>query len=111
MQEIRNILVERILSLQFSIERSLHSLRKGHDVSPDPYDLAVSEADTGLEHAIRERNRLLLLSLHAALARMEHGFYGICEECGNPISRKRLLANPATKVCLECKSREERLNS
>jgi DnaK suppressor protein len=107
LQNFKRILAERILALQDSIDRSIHCLKKGNDSFPDPYDLAASEADTSMELAIRERDRLLLLSLREALVRLERGGFGICESCGEAISIKRMLANPAATVCIECKAREE----
>jgi DnaK suppressor protein len=109
LRKIKRILAERILTLQDSIDRSIHCLKKGNDSFPDPYDLAASEADTSMELAIRERDRLLLLSLREALARIDRGGFGICESCGEAISIKRMLANPAATVCIECKAEEEML--
>lgn len=107
LRKIKRILAERILTLQDSIDRSIHGLKKGNESLPDPYDLAASEADTSMELAIRERDRLLLLSLREALARIERGRFGICESCGEAISIKRMLANPTAAVCIDCKAEEE----
>jgi DnaK suppressor protein len=41
-------------------------------------------------------------SIDAALERLRRGDYGICEECDQPISPKRLNAVPWTRYCLEC---------
>jgi DnaK suppressor protein len=111
LKNIKRILAERILTLQDSIDRSIHGLKKGNEPVPDPYDLATSEADTSMELAIRERDRLLLLSLREALARIERGCFGICESCGGAISIKRILANPAAAVCIECKADQEKTGS
>jgi DnaK suppressor protein len=111
-QELRIIkrrLAERVRALQDSIDRSIHCLKKGNDPLPDPYDLASSESDTSLELAIRERDRFLLLSFREALGRIEKGSYGACERCGGAIAVKRLMANPATTVCIGCKTEEESL--
>lgn len=107
-RHMKRILMERVLALQESIDRSLQGLRQGNGVSPDLYDLAVTEADTSMELAISEQNRLRLISLREALVRMENGRFGICESCGEPIPRKRLLANPVAQVCVPCKAREEK---
>jgi DnaK suppressor protein len=109
LQNFKCILAERILTLQDSIDRSIHCLKKGKESLPDPYDLAASEADTSMELAIRERDRSMLLSLYEAIGRIEKGRYGICEQCGELISIKRLMANPATTVCIECKAEAEHL--
>ncbi len=47
--------------------------------------------------------------LDNALRRIELGTYGICEECGDKIPVKRLEAYLAAELCVECKSRQEKL--
>lgn len=109
LQNLKRILAERILTLQESIDRSINRLKKGKESLPDPYDQAASEADTSMELAIRERDRFMLLSLYEALGRIKKGCYGICEQCGEMIAEKRLMANPATTVCIDCKAEAENL--
>jgi len=106
LQHFRELLVERILTLQDSIDRSIHCLKKGNEPLPDSYDLAASESATSTELAIRERDRSLLLSLRAALGRIEKGSYGVCERCGEEIAAGRLTAYPSATVCIECKRGE-----
>jgi RNA polymerase-binding transcription factor len=62
------------------------------------------ERDLALTHNARE----LLAQNERALARMADGTYGICESCGNPIGKARLLAFPRATLCVQCKQREER---
>jgi DnaK suppressor protein len=50
-----------------------------------------------------------LLSLEAALKRIEHGVYGICELCEAKIPTKRLEAFLAARLCITCKSAQEKL--
>jgi DnaK suppressor protein len=52
--------------------------------------------------------RELLLQTEKALERLNKGTYGLCESCGNPIGKGRLIAFPRATLCLECKQREER---
>ncbi|MFF5323162.1 TraR/DksA family transcriptional regulator [Janibacter hoylei] len=66
------------------------SFEREHELS------LVAGARTGLEQ-----------NLHA-LARLEDGTYGICENCGNPIGKLRLQAYPRATLCMTCKSRQER---
>ena len=40
--------------------------------------------------------------------RIEDGTYGICESCGEPIGKMRLMAFPRATLCMTCKQREER---
>ena len=46
--------------------------------------------------------------LQLTLARIDDGTYGICESCGEPIGKMRLMAFPRATLCMTCKQREER---
>jgi len=50
-----------------------------------------------------------LRQLQDALKRVDNGSYGICEECGNKIPVKRLEAFLSAYLCVDCKSKSERL--
>ena len=60
----------------------------------DLADRATSETDRALELRARDRQRKLVAKIDAALARIEDGSYGYCEETGEPIGLKRLDARP-----------------
>ncbi len=75
-------------------------------------------ADLGTDNMEREkafffarREGRLLYHLEQALERIENGTYGICRECGRPISEARLEAVPHASMCIECKSNEEQQNN
>ena len=52
--------------------------------------------------------RLLIAKIDAALARLEDGTYGYCEETGEPIALKRLEARPIATLSVEAQERHER---
>lgn len=58
---------------------------------------------------MRDRERKLMKKIDEALERIEKGTYGWCEETGEPIGLKRLLARPTATLCLEAQERHERL--
>jgi len=60
------------------------------------------------ELALTHNSRELLEQTERALARIEAGTYGVCESCGEPIGKARLLAFPRATLCVECKQRQER---
>jgi DnaK suppressor protein len=74
----------------------------------DLADRATSETDRALELRARDRQRKLIAKIDAALARIEDGSYGYCEETGEPISLKRLDARPIATLSLEAQERHER---
>lgn len=74
----------------------------------DIYDIASSERERELSLILGDRDREKLAEIDDALERLNNGTYGICEECGEPIGEGRLSAMPFTKVCVECKSKNEK---
>lgn len=48
-----------------------------------------------------------LYHIEEALARIEDGTYGRCEECGDTIGMERLRAVPHARLCIACKEKEE----
>ncbi len=74
----------------------------------DLADRATSETDRSLELRARDRQRKLVSKIDAALARIDDGSYGFCEETGEPIGLKRLEARPIATLSLEAQERHER---
>ena len=56
----------------------------------------------------REETQLgwIAKAIEEALVRMEKGTFGICRDCGEPISLARLEAIPWTRVCISCKQKQ-----
>ncbi len=93
------------------VKQNMETLRGLHDDSPqqaDPADRATAETDRALELRARDRQRKLMGKIDSALARIEEGSYGYCEETGEPISLKRLDARPIATLSLEAQERRER---
>lgn len=76
--------------------------------TPDPADRATQEETQGIELRARDRERKHLKTIQSALQRIANGTYGYCEETGEAIGLKRLLARPTTRLCLEAQERHER---
>ena len=74
----------------------------------DLADRASTEAERQLELRPRDRQRKLIAKIDAALARIEDGTYGYCEETGDPISLKRLDARPIATLSIEAQERHEK---
>lgn len=74
---------------------------------PDPADRATIEEEHALELRTRDRERKLIKKVEQALARIESGEYGYCEETGDPIGLQRLLARPTATLSIEAQQRRE----
>ncbi len=78
------------------------------DDLPDEMDLASSEYLQSFTFRLRGREKSFLDKITKALAKIEGGEFGVCEECGQEISLKRLEARPETTLCIQCKEDQER---
>ena len=76
--------------------------------SGDEADAGTKTFEREHEMSLANNSRDLLLQVERALARLDAGTYGRCENCGNPIPKPRLQAFPRATMCVSCKQREER---
>ena len=74
----------------------------------DEMDLAASEYIQSFEFRLRGREKSLLGKLDVALKKIDDGTFGLCEQCDEPIGKKRLEARPETGMCIKCKEDQER---
>jgi len=70
--------------------------------SNDPMDQLQTRADLDLAIAVIDTNWKTKRAVEQALGLLESGEYGICQDCGEPISPKRLEAVPWTTMCVSC---------
>ena len=89
-------------------EMTLNAMQSDSELHPDLVDRASSEGDRAIELRARDRQRKLIAKIDAALARLDEGSYGYCEETGEPISLARLDARPIATLSLEAQERHER---
>ena len=93
--------------LMFEVDRTVHHMQDEAANFPDPNDRATQESEFGLELRTRDRERKLLRKIDSALARIDEGTYGYCDETGEEIGLKRLEARPVATLCLEAQERRE----
>lgn len=96
-------------SLVNQSEGTLEDLRQGGLNQPDDIDRASLETDKALDLRTKDRARKLISKIDDALARIENGSYGFCEETGEPIGLERLEARPVATLSIEAQERHERL--
>ena len=105
----RNMLTQKINDLLGEAGKTVSEMISVKENFPDPNDRASLESDRNFELRIRDRERKLILKMREAIQRIDDGTFGICESCGGPISEKRLMARPVKTFCIECKTKEEKL--
>ena len=92
------------------------SLRSGSDMptdepSGDIYDQASNERDRELLLLLGDREREKIRNIDEALARLDDGEYGICEDCEEEIPIGRLKVMPFARLCVKCKADLEKLQA
>jgi DnaK suppressor protein len=89
-------------------KETLQHLQEESENHSDIADRASSETDRAIELRARDRQRKLIAKIDEALARIDEGTYGYCEETGEPIALKRLDARPIATLSIEAQERHER---
>jgi RNA polymerase-binding protein DksA len=80
----------------------------GDGAGHDQADMGATSFERDHELTVLNIEREKVAQIDRALARIEDGTYGVCESCGNPIGKMRVMAFPRATLCLTCKQREER---
>ena len=89
-------------------KETLNNLQKEVVNFSDLADRASSETDRSLELRARDRQRKLISKIAEALSRIDDGSYGYCEETGESIGLKRLIARPIATLSIDSQERHER---
>ena len=109
LKRFRELLHEKKAEILKNAKRTLNEdMTLDADDLPDEMDLASSEYLQSFTFRLRGREKTFLKNDHA-LAKIDEGTFGICEECEEPISIKRLEARPETTLCIRCKEDQERM--
>jgi len=91
-------------------EHELHDLMRdaGDGAGNDQADVGSTTFERDHEMSLANNAREMLAQTERALDRIEDGSYGVCESCGQPIGKMRVMAFPRATLCMTCKQREER---
>ena len=89
-------------------KETLNNLQYESSNFADLADRASSETDRSLELRSRDRQRKLIAKIDEALSRIDDGSYGYCEETGEEISLKRLIARPIATLSIDAQESHER---
>ena len=87
-----------------AMAQNLKELGKGGD----EIDVLNSQRDQSINMRLDQRNILFLKKVEEAKQKILDGTYGDCEDCGEEISQKRLLARPTASLCINCQEEKEK---
>ena len=101
---------ERLTTSVDQAEEELARLMRdaGDGAGHDQADVGATSFERDHELTVLAKERETLGQLDRALAHIDDGTYGVCDSCGNPIGKNRLMAVPHATLCMSCKQREER---
>jgi len=90
-------------------EKTKNTVKATEESPSDPMDQASNQLERDFLLRLRDRESKLILKIKEALERIENGTFGVCGECGEGISLKRLRARPMATLCIHCKHEQEAL--
>ena len=92
-----------------SNNKSLYLNEVDHEISsPDIVDQASSQTEKTVEMRTLNRQRKLISKIDQAIKKIKNNTYGYCEETGEPIGIKRLIARPIATLSIEAQEKHER---
>ena len=89
--------------------KNLYFKEVDHEISsPDVVDQASSQTEKTVEMRTLNRQRKLISKIDKAIKKIQDNTYGYCEETGEPIGIKRLIARPIATLCIEAQEKHEK---
>ena len=79
-----------------------------NSTSADLVDQASSYTEKNVEMRAINRQIKLISKIDSALKKIQDGTYGFCEETGEPIGLKRLMARPVATLCIAAQEKHEK---
>ena len=102
-------LIEWKTEIVRSNNESLYNrLLDNNSASADIMDQASSYTEKNVEMKAINRQIKLISKIDQAIKKIENGTYGFCEETGEPIGIKRLIARPVAKLCIAAQEKHEK---
>lgn len=86
--------------------RPLQASMENNSRQGDLADQASGNNEVHIQLKLKQTDAKILQAIEEALQRIEKGAFGICRDCGEPISPARLNAIPWTRVCITCKEKQ-----
>jgi RNA polymerase-binding protein DksA len=96
LEQQKQELLARAAKVRADITRSSGPLEK------DFAEQVVQMENDAVLAGIGEATAAELAQINRALAQIEHGSYGVCSHCGQPIGERRLQALPYSDRCINC---------
>src|SRR3982751_6566322 len=107
--QIRGVLEDEQKRLAKTSQNALsYSMNHERNIGRDSIDESMEEEIFSTEMRLHDREKFLLGKINKQLVRLNKDEIDVCEECGEAISFRRLLARPVTTLCIDCKEQSEK---
>src|SRR5260370_17017653 len=107
--KIRGVLEDEQKRLAQPSQNALsYSMNHERNIGRDSIDESMEEEIFSTEMRLHDREKFLLGKINKQLTRLGKNEIDVCEDCGESISFRRLLARPVTTLCIDCKEQSER---
>jgi DnaK suppressor protein len=103
--ELSRLVASASAALGFTMDRDRDR------VGRDSMDESTEEELYSTQLRLHDREARLVGKIREALTRLKGGAIDECEECGEAIGFKRLMARPVTTLCFECKTAREQVEA
>lgn len=100
MSEVTSVAARALLEAERNALRTELEELGSLDYDANFADTSQVTAERGEAETLANNLRDTLEEVERALAKVDDGSYGVCEECGEPIAAARLEAMPATRYCI-----------
>ena len=110
--DLKKALISKKLNILKEVKEEISKYVSGDnkqlvDTANDEGDWAQVDISEDLSLQRLSAQRKLMYNIEEAIRKIEEGTYGICEDCGEEISEKRLLVLPAATLCVDCQENRE----
>ena len=112
-KNIRNIFKKKLIEWRNEIveanTKGLYLNEVDREISSaDIVDQATSQTEKTVEMRTLNRQIKLLSKIDKAIKKIKNDTYGYCEETGEPIGLKRLIARPIAALSIEAQEKHEK---
>lgn len=94
------LLTEKTKILNSGVLSTAEDLHIQPEDLPDEADLAATVINQQVTFTIRQREMTKLRRIEDALQRAEESGFGVCEDCDEPIGKKRIMNQPWATLCI-----------
>ncbi|MGQ9471198.1 MAG: TraR/DksA family transcriptional regulator [Candidatus Aminicenantales bacterium] len=109
LQELKKMLLERKETILKKMRQYYEESQEVEsNIAQDAVDRAESSYTKEFLLSLTDAEREQLSLINEALRRLARGNYGMCQSCGQPITKKRLEIVPWAPLCVECQQKKEK---